>query len=242
MRNILPDVNIDNVVMSLELEEVQSLMPIDPVDRENLKKDIEKNGLREPLKVYRKGREFHLLAGFNRLEICKELKKEKIEVEILNIPEDQRKQFAIDDNLNRRHLTPEQKRELIKYFLKADSTQSNRTIAKKTGSSKDTVKNQRKILESGGEISHVTIKGADGKEYTKKPERQKDKPVVKGVTVSPFTEPKKTVKPEKCDSHTPQPDKITELLEPIKQHYKKLNKNDKEIFKQSLIDIIENLK
>ena len=108
----IQDALVKKILMSPELKAVQDFMPIDDTDRERLKKDIELNGIREPLKVYRnpKGKGFYLLAGLNRLEIAKELKLETVPVEILNdLAPKKRKDFCIDDNLNRRQLTENQK-------------------------------------------------------------------------------------------------------------------------------------
>jgi ParB-like chromosome segregation protein Spo0J len=155
---------------SPELLEVQNLMPMDASDRNRLKEDIEQSGIiRDPIKVYKEGRKFMILGGFNRWSIAVELGLETVPVEIYRVTEEERKDLVIKDNLNRRHLTSEQKRNLIAYFLKEDPYRSNREIAKKTGIDHKTVEPVRRQLEAGGEIPHLkTIKGMDGKEYSKK--------------------------------------------------------------------------
>ena len=55
-------------------------------------------------------------------------------------------------NLHRRHLTAEQKRELIAKLLKAKPEQSNRTIAKQVKADHKTVAASRLKLESTGEL------------------------------------------------------------------------------------------
>ena len=157
------------LLMSPELKEAQNLMPMSESDRENLKKDIQLNGMRHPVITYRKDGGYYILAGWNRREIAIELNLPLIEVQVIEGNPEEYKSFVITENLSRRHLTTEQKRELIQYLLKQDPSQSNRTIAKKTGTSKDTVNALRGKLETGGEISHVKfVKGSDGKEYKKK--------------------------------------------------------------------------
>jgi len=155
---------------SPELLEVQNLMPMDSSDRNRLKEDIEQSGIiRDPIKVYKEGRKFMILGGFNRWSIAVELGFETVPVEIYRVTEEVRKELVIKDNLNRRHLTSEQKRNLIAYFLKEDPSRSNREIAKKTGIDHKTVEPVRRQLEAGGEIPHLkTVKGMDGKEYSKK--------------------------------------------------------------------------
>jgi len=152
-----------------ELVEIQDLMPIDQGDYERLKKDIQKNGVRDPLKAYQKGTQFFIIGGLNRWKIAQELGiSEPLPLDIYQGNGKEYRELAVIDNLNRRHLTAEQKRELIKYFLKKDPEQSNKSIARKTGTTKETVKTQREKLTTGGEIRPVKIvKGQDGKTYKK---------------------------------------------------------------------------
>lgn len=156
-----------------ELEKVQGLMPVDPADRANLKDDIKKHGVREPIKGYMQGRTFFILAGATRHSIAQELNIETLPVEVLSsLPEKEREQFCIDDNVNRRHLTREQIRGLIDRELKQNPAQSDNLIAKKTKASDKTVTARREVLEARSEIPKVKEKaGADGKTY-RKPEKK----------------------------------------------------------------------
>ena len=168
-KSIMP-FSINDLGISPELTEVQALMPIDPKDRENLKKDIEESGeIRDPVKVYVNGNGSYLiLCGYNRWRIAQELGWENVPIEVLNLPPADRQELVWKDNLNRRHLTRDQKQRLIDHFLKTDPVQSNRDIAKKTGSDHKTVGERRTKLESGGEIPHLkAVKGRDGKNYSK---------------------------------------------------------------------------
>ena len=63
--------------------------------------------------------------------------------------------YVISANVHRRHLTAEQKREIIAAVLKAQPSKSNRTIAKQTKVDHKTVGAVREKLEAGGEIPHV---------------------------------------------------------------------------------------
>lgn len=149
---------------SPELVEVQALMPIDPADRERLKEDISKDGIRDAIKVYKNGSKYYILGGYNRWRIAQELGIRTVSVEIYYLPEDERRDLVIKDNLNRRHLTREQKQRLIEFFLRKEPSQSDRVIAKKTGSDHKTVGAIREKLESGGEIPHLDKRvGKDGK-------------------------------------------------------------------------------
>jgi phenylpyruvate tautomerase PptA (4-oxalocrotonate tautomerase family) len=73
-------------------------------------------------------------------------------------------EFALSLNLHRRHLTAEQKRELIAKVLKATPEKSNRQIAEIVKTDKNNVAAVRKEKESTGEISPVEkTTGKDGK-------------------------------------------------------------------------------
>ena len=76
---------------SPELLEVQNLMPMDSSDRNRLKEDIEQSGIiRDPIKVYKEGRKFMILGGFNRWSIAVELGLETVPVEIYRVTEEER--------------------------------------------------------------------------------------------------------------------------------------------------------
>jgi hypothetical protein len=72
--------------------------------------------------------------------------------------------YVISKNIHRRHLTVEQKRELIAKVLKAKPEQSNRQIAKQVKADDKTVAKVRRDMESTAEIPQLekTV-GADGK-------------------------------------------------------------------------------
>ena len=158
-----------------ELLEVQKLMPISDDDRDRLKKDIEKSGeIRDPLKVYMdKDYEYYILTGATRHSIALELGLETVPIEVIEIKSTKaRQEFAINDNLNRRHLTRDQKEALIKHFLKKNPKQSNRSIANKTGTDRRTVALVRG--KSGGtnappEKQDNRVVGMDGKKYPVRP-------------------------------------------------------------------------
>jgi hypothetical protein len=63
--------------------------------------------------------------------------------------------YAISANIYRRHLTAEQKRELIAKVLKVQPEKSNRTIARQTKADDKTVGKVRRELEGRAEIPHV---------------------------------------------------------------------------------------
>jgi hypothetical protein len=94
--------------------------------------------------------------------------------------------YAISLNIQRRHLTAEQKRELIAKVLKAKPDQSNRQIAKQVKADHKTVGKKREQLESTGEIPQLKkTTGADGKERKTKP---KTKPKAVALTTHSINE------------------------------------------------------
>lgn len=160
---------------SPELDEVQGLMPMSAEDRKRLKDNIEESGeIRDPIKIYfNDDGEALILGGKNRWEIAIELGWQTVPVEILNIAAEKRSEFAIRDNLDRRHLTREQKTELIRRFLKNSPDISNNALSKQLGVDDKTVGKVRKEMESGSEIPKVDKRlGADGKSYSSENEKK----------------------------------------------------------------------
>jgi hypothetical protein len=64
-------------------------------------------------------------------------------------------EFVISANIHRRHLTAEQRRDLIAKLIKAQPDKSNRQIAEMAKASHHTVGAQRAEMESRGQIAHV---------------------------------------------------------------------------------------
>jgi len=156
--------------MSPELRTVQYLMPMSDEDRDRLAEDIKANGVRHPLIIYNHDGKNLVLAGWHRREIAVALGLPSVPVETVEASPKERREFCITENLARRHLTATQKRDIIEYLLKLDPAKSNKSIAKETGTTKETVKAARTRLQTGGEIRPVkSVKGADGKAYTVKP-------------------------------------------------------------------------
>jgi hypothetical protein len=83
--------------------------------------------------------------------------------------------YVISANIRRRHLTAEQKRELIAKLIKATPEKSDRAIAKTAKVDHKTVRAVRGNLEARGEVPHVaTRKDAKGRRQpARKPERHK---------------------------------------------------------------------
>jgi hypothetical protein len=124
--------------------------------------DIKANGLRENMILY----EGKILDGRNRYLAAK-MAGFKLEYFHFNEPfkDIQRKTkaernaaataYVISANIHRRHLTAEQKRELVEKLIKAQPEKPDRQIAKTAKVDHKTVGTARVKLEGRGEIPHV---------------------------------------------------------------------------------------
>jgi DNA-binding Lrp family transcriptional regulator len=145
----------------LKVHPAADLFPMMPPDElRALGEDIKKNGLREGVALL----DGALLDGRNRLEAM-ELAGIKLftgngQLEWANIPSRNVKgtdpvAYVISKNIQRRHLTTEQKRELIEKLVKATPDKSDRQIAEQTKTSPTTVGKVRKKMEAAGHVSKL---------------------------------------------------------------------------------------
>jgi ParB-like nuclease domain len=152
-----------------------------------LGEDIKKNGLRYPVILWRENerkKTAYLLDGRNRLDAM-----ELVGVPVLDgdgklrhwsLREGEPYDLVLSLNVHRRHLTTEQKRELIAKVLKAKPAVSNATIAKQTKTTDKTVAKVRRKLESTSEIPKLEkTTGADGKQ--RKSRAKKTRKVLKAT-------------------------------------------------------------
>lgn len=166
----------------LPIHQAAELFPLMPEDElRALADDIEKNGLRELVTIWKVDGRWHLLDGRNRLDALVLLGRDilimgepifgtvfqeaKPKPDLLDPPFDPFA-FVISKNIVRRHLnlTSEQKRELTIKVLKLDPGRSNREIAKMVHRDGKTVAKDRGKLEATAEIPQLTkTKGKDGK-------------------------------------------------------------------------------
>jgi hypothetical protein len=106
--------------------------------------------------------------------------------------------FVISANIHRRHLTAEQRRDLIAAVLKADPTKSDRQIAETVRADHKTVGAVRAQQEATGEISPVEKRVGKDRKVRKQPAhkprtrhgRRKDDPYIKNNETP--TEPEKS--------------------------------------------------
>jgi hypothetical protein len=177
----------------LRVHPAAELFPIMPLDElRALGEDIKKNGLHEGVAIL----DDQLLDGRNRLDAM-ELVGIKLvtgngQIEWANVPSRNVKgvdpvTFVISKNVRRRHLSTEQKRDLVAELLKATPEKSNREIAATVKVDHKTVAAVRTAKERTGEIPQLAkTVGKDGKQR-KSPARaqrpKKDK--VPAVIIAP---------------------------------------------------------
>jgi hypothetical protein len=150
--------------------------------------------------------------------------------------------YIISANIHRRHLTSEQKRELITKLLKAKPEASDRQIAKQTNSSPTTVGAVRKEKEASGDVSKLdTRKDSKGrKQPARKPKAAKPEPQTESKTKPEIGSPdlgtsiaerkagveamlqaeQATVQPEPAPAAEPKPDPTN--FEKVKERVAKL--------------------
>lgn len=118
-----------------------------------LKEDIRQRGVMVPIEFDEQG---NVLDGHHRLKVCEELGiKEYPRVIRAGLTEEEKRLHARKLNMARRHLTREQRRDLIREQLKETPEKSDRQIAAGLGVTNKTVGTQRKELERREEIPHV---------------------------------------------------------------------------------------
>ena len=158
--------------------------PYNEAELRELGEDIKKNGLQSPIVLYQEkrndGLHYSLLDGINRLDAMVlvgldvalgrrdgwyALFVDGIEYEVRVVPEESSAvEFVISANIHRRHLTAEQRRDLIAEVLKATPEKSNRQIAEVLKVDHKTVAAVRAEKQATGEIPQLTKTiGKDGK-------------------------------------------------------------------------------
>ena len=154
------------------MKNYQVMPELTPEEYAELKADIAERGVMIPIEYDELG---NVLDGYHRLKICEELGiKDYPRVIRAGMTEAEKLTHARKLNIARRHLTSEQKRELIREQLKETPEKSNVQIAKALGVTDKTVATQREYLETTSEIPMFdkTV-GADGKKRPRNKKRNK---------------------------------------------------------------------
>ncbi|UPT87966.1 ParB N-terminal domain-containing protein [Bradyrhizobium barranii subsp. apii] len=217
-------------------------------EKKVLEEDIKKNGLRVPVVVWKpqKDSPAQLLDGRNRLDAIQAAGitiyvEEGDEQHITLYRRDAEDKwwristqanggaeigfdpyaFVISANIHRRHLTAEQKRELIAAVLKAQPEKSNRQVAKAVGVSHPHVAAVRAKLEKSGDVETVTTsidtKGRKQKAHKPVADKPHDSADDAGGRAEPVREPRfdefknsKGKIKSSCDFNPEDPDDVAE--------------------------------
>jgi hypothetical protein len=147
--------------------------PMSDADVAALAKDIKEHGQIEPIVLY----EGMILDGRSRYRACLLAGVSPDFDEYDAWSDIDPLAFVVGKNLHRRHLTSEQKREVLAVLLKADPGKSNRQIAKTAQVDHKTVNAVREKLTATGEIPQLSeTTGADGKKRPTKKSVAKSAP------------------------------------------------------------------
>ncbi len=144
--------------MQMVAEKYQVMPPLAEEEYEALKADIAQRGVQVPVEYDEDG---NILDGYHRVRACQELGiTDWPKVVRRGLTEEQKFEHALALNLHRRHLTREQRRELVVRLRQQGW--SLRRIAERLGVHHDTV---REDLLGVGNPTPATVTGADGKQY-----------------------------------------------------------------------------
>jgi len=175
--------NIDNLNSQTHKRAQQSwrdVLPVHPaaelfpmMSRDELLalgKDIKKNGLKVPVILWspNNGRDHYLLDGRNRLDAMELVELPTVypnglfrgfsgDLNSQSVTKDPYA-YVLSANIHRRHLTAEQRRELIAKVIAANPGKSDRQIAKQVRADHKTVGKVRAKGEDVGTIPHVDIR------------------------------------------------------------------------------------
>jgi len=135
--------------------------------------DIKANGVREPITIF----EGKILDGRNRYRACVllgiEPRFQEHRAGCAHVGDPAA--YVISMNIHRRHLTAEQKRDLIAKLIEAQPEKSDRQIAKQAKASPTTVGTTRAKMEKTGEVSKLdTRTDAKGVKQPAKKKRSAD--------------------------------------------------------------------
>jgi hypothetical protein len=121
--------------------------------------DIKANGLRETIILF----EGKIIDGRNRYRACLAARR-KPQWETYNAQIEDPVAYVISKNIHRRHLTAEQRREIIAKLIAAQPEKSDRAIAEQAKIDKNVVSRVRKKAEATGAVAPVEKRtGKDGK-------------------------------------------------------------------------------
>jgi hypothetical protein len=126
--------------------------PLSDEDRKALEESIIEHGVLQPIIVDEHG---EIIDGHHRARIAKKLGIEYPHLINPGFTDAEKLGMAITLNVARRHLTSQQKRDLLAQLIKSDAERSDRQHAEHVGVDHKTAAKVRNELEERGEIPHV---------------------------------------------------------------------------------------
>jgi len=139
----------------------QYMPPLSPEEYAELESSIRSHGVMVP--ILRNG-DGVVIDGHHRLRIAESLGVACPAEYLVGRSESDLRTLAFELNLNRRHLTREQRRDLVVESIKADPQLSSREHGRRTGVDHKTAESVRASLSATGEIPQLdTRTGADGR-------------------------------------------------------------------------------
>jgi len=155
------------------MNKYQFLPELTPEEYEALKDDIRTNGVQIPVEIDENG---NILDGYHRVKICNELGIDYPKNIRSGLSEKEKIEFAIRINLNRRHLTVEQRRGLAKKLR--EGGWSYRKIGEALGVSKRQAERDVKSGANAPVVPNPDKSRAEGQELPEKiPLKRGRKPV-----------------------------------------------------------------
>jgi ParB-like chromosome segregation protein Spo0J len=149
----------------------QALPPLSHEEYRDLEQDILANGILVPIIVDENG---VVIDGHHRQKIAKHHNLPCPREIKAGFTDTEKRGMALSLNVNRRHLTREQRRALVTESIKADPQLSDREHGRRTGVSDKTAGAVRDELEAGAEIPHHDSRvGGDGVEQPARKPRRK---------------------------------------------------------------------
>jgi hypothetical protein len=146
------------VVSTLQFHPLADIFPLmEGEEFDELVADIKAHGLREDIVLYQD----KILDGRNRYRAClaagvdPEFVPLKTMIPEIEVDTDIAVAYVISKNIHRRHLTAEQKRDLVAKLIKAAPEKSDRQIAAAAKASPTFVGKVRAAAEAAGEVSSV---------------------------------------------------------------------------------------
>lgn len=133
----------------------QLMPPLSPEEYQELTEDIRVNGIQVPVIVDEDG---VAIDGHHRQRIAEQLGVRCPTVVKSGLTDAEKRTMALNLNLHRRHLTREQKRQIVEASLKADPQLSDREHARRTGVSDHTAAKVRADLEESAQIAHFSTR------------------------------------------------------------------------------------